>query len=118
LAEAFGTGVPTLVDVLDALARPGRDPREELSGPILRSDVLKIEDLSPGMHLQGTVRNVVDFGAFVDIGVKRNGLIHISRMGQDYVRNPHEKVTVGDVVEVEVVEVDIKRGRISLELIE
>lgn len=118
LATTLGTGVPTLVDVLDALARPGRDPREELSGPILRSDVLKIEDLSPGMHLQGTVRNVVDFGAFVDIGVKRNGLIHISRMGQDYVRNPHEKVTVGDVVEVEVVEVDIARGRISLELIE
>ena len=118
LAEILGTGRPTLVDILDALARPGRDPREDLTGPILRSDVLTMEDLSPGMLLKGTVRNVVDFGAFVDIGVKRNGLIHISRMGQGYVQNPHEKVAVGDVVEVEVIEVDAARGRISLELIE
>ena len=118
VAETLGTGGPTLDDILEALARPGRDPREELTGPILRSDVLTMDDISPGMHLNGTVRNVVDFGAFVDIGVKRNGLIHISRMGQGYVHNPHEKVAVGDVVEVEVIEVDIARGRISLELIE
>ena len=118
LAEVLGTGRPTLVDILEALARPGRDPREELTGPVLRSDVLTMEDLKPGLHLKGTVRNVVDFGAFVDIGVKRNGLIHISRMGHDYVRNPHDKVAVGDVVEVEVIEVDTARGRISLELIE
>jgi uncharacterized protein len=118
LADILGTGYPTLVDILEALARPGRDPREELGGPILRSDVLTMEDLSPGMQLKGTVRNVVDFGAFVDIGVKRNGLIHISRMGQCYVQNPHDKVAVGDVVEVEIVEVDVARGRISLELVE
>ncbi|TFG65827.1 MAG: S1 RNA-binding domain-containing protein, partial [Anaerolineales bacterium] len=118
LAAMLGTGRPTLVDILDALARPGRDPREDLTGPILRSDVLTMEDISPGMQLKGTVRNVVDFGAFVDIGVKHNGLIHISRMGQGYVSNPHDKVAVGDVVEVEVVEVDAVRGRISLELIE
>lgn len=118
LASDLGTGRPTLVDILDALARPGRDPRDDLTGPILRSDVLTMEDLSPGMLLKGTVRNVVDFGAFVDIGVKRNGLIHISRMGHDFVHSPHDKVAVGDVVEVEVVEIDAARGRISLELIE
>ncbi|HOV49193.1 MAG TPA: Tex family protein [Anaerolineae bacterium] len=118
LAQDLGTGKPTLEDILDALARPGRDPRDELEGPILRGDVLHIEDLHEGMRLRGTVRNVVDFGAFVDIGVKRDGLIHISRMGSGYVRNPHEKVAVGDVIEVEVVEVDLQRGRISLALVE
>ena len=118
LAQELGTGEPTLEDILDALARPGRDPRDELEGPILRGDVLHIEDLHEGMRLKGTVRNVVDFGAFVDIGVKRDGLIHISRMGTGYVRNPHEKVAVGDVIEVEVVEVDIQRGRISLALVD
>lgn len=118
LAQDLETGKPTLEDILDALARPGRDPRDELEGPILRGDVLHIEDLHEGMRLRGTVRNVVDFGAFVDIGVKRDGLIHISRMGSGYVRNPHEKVAVGDVIEVEVVEVDLQRGRISLALVE
>ncbi len=118
LAAELGTGRPTLEDILDALARPGRDPRDDLPGPILRSDVLSLEDLKPGMRLRGTVRNVVDFGAFVDIGVKRDGLIHISRMGSGYVRSPHEKVAVGDIVEVEVVEVDLQRGRISLGLVE
>ncbi len=118
LAQELGTGKPTLEDILDALARPGRDPRDELEGPILRGDVLHIEDLHEGMRLKGTVRNVVDFGAFVDIGVKRDGLIHISRMGTGYVRNPHEKVAVGDVIEVEVVDVDVQRGRISLALVE
>ncbi len=118
LAQDLETGKPTLEDILDALARPGRDPRDELEGPLLRGDVLHIEDLHEGMRLRGTVRNVVDFGAFVDIGVKRDGLIHISRMGSGYVRNPHEKVAVGDVIEVEVVEVDLQRGRISLALVE
>jgi len=117
LAADLGTGRPTLEDILDALARPGRDPRDDLEGPILRGDVLKMEDLRPGMRLQGTVRNVVDFGAFVDIGVKRDGLIHISRMGPGYVRSPHEKVAVGNVVDVEVIEVDIERGRVNLALV-
>jgi len=118
LAADLGTGRPTLEDILEALARPGRDPRDGLEGPVLRSDVLSIEDLHEGMQLKGTVRNVVDFGAFVDIGVKRDGLVHISRMGTGYVRNPHEKVSVGDVIDVEVVEVDQQRGRISLALVE
>ncbi|MBN1875488.1 MAG: RNA-binding transcriptional accessory protein [Anaerolineae bacterium] len=118
LARELGTGQPTLEDILDALARPGRDPRDALEGPILRSDVLSLEDLRPAMRLKGTVRNVVDFGAFVDIGVKRDGLIHISKMGSGYVSNPHDKVSVGDVIEVEVLDVDLNRGRISLELVE
>ncbi len=117
LAAELGTGRPTLMDILEALARPGRDPRDDLAGPILRGDVLTLEDLREGMRLRGTVRNVVDFGAFVDIGVKRNGLIHVSKMGNGYVHNPHDKVAVGNVVEVEVLSVDIKRGRISLELV-
>ena len=118
LAAELGTGRPTLEDILEALARPGRDPRDDLTGPVLRSDVLSITDLHEGMRLKGTVRNVVDFGAFVDIGVKRNGLIHISRMGTGFVHSPHDKVAVGDVVAVTVLEVDVKRGRISLELLE
>ncbi len=118
LTTDLGIGLPTLMDILESLARPGRDPRDDLEGPMLRSDVLSIEDLHAGMHLKGTVRNVVDFGAFVDIGVKRDGLIHISHMGTGYVQNPHDKVSPGDVVEVEVIDVDLKRGRISLELVE
>jgi protein Tex len=117
LAHELNTGRPTLEDILAALLRPGRDPRDDLEGPVLRSDVLTIEDLHPGMQLKGTIRNVVDFGAFVDIGVKRNGLIHISQMGNEYVRDPHEKVAVGDVVDVEVLNVDVDRGRISLALV-
>ncbi len=117
LAAVLETGRPTLEDILEALARPGRDPRDELEGPVLRSDVLSMEDLRAGMRLKGTVRNVVDFGAFVDIGVKRDGLIHVSKMGASYVSNPHDKVAVGDVVEVEVLDVDQQRGRISLGLV-
>ena len=117
MAEALEVGRPTLEDILAALASPGRDPRDALEGPVLRSDVLTIEDLSEGMRLKGTIRNVVDFGAFVDIGVKRNGLIHISHMGPGYVRDPHERVAVGDVVEVEVLSIDVQRGRIGLALI-
>ncbi len=118
LAAELSVGRPTLEDILEALARPGRDPREDLEGPMLRSDVLTIEDLREGMSLKGTVRNVVDFGAFVDIGVKRDGLIHISKMGRGYVHNPQDKVSVGDVVDVAVVSVDVDRGRIGLALIE
>jgi len=117
LAAELGTGRPTLEDILAALARPGRDPRDDLEGPVLRGDLLSIEDLRVGQRLKGTVRNVVDFGAFVDIGVKRDGLIHISRMGSGYVHNPHDKVAVGDVVEVEINDVDVERGRIGLTLI-
>ena len=97
-----------------SLQKPGRDPREELPKPLLRSDVLSIEDITPGMELYGTVRNVVDFGAFVDIGIKNDGLVHISELGQRYVKHPLEVVAVGDIVKVKVLSVDEKRGRVSL----
>jgi uncharacterized protein len=116
LCELLAVGQPTLVDILDALARPGRDPREDLPPPILRRDVLKIEDLREGMRLRGVVRNVVDFGAFVDIGVKQDGLVHVSQMADRYVRNPHEVVGVGDVVDVTVLSLDLQRGRIGLSM--
>ncbi len=114
LAEELGVGLPTLQDILANLEKPGRDPREELPKPHLRQDVLRMEDLKPGMRLTGTVRNVVDFGAFVDIGVKQDGLIHVSELADRFVKNPLEVVSVGDVFEVEVLDVDSKRGRISL----
>jgi uncharacterized protein len=116
LAEILEVGEPTLADLLDGLARPGRDPRDELPPPLLRQDVLKIEDLQEGMRLRGTVRNVVDFGAFVDIGVKQDGLIHVSQMADRYVRNPLEVVSVGDIVDVTVLSIDLERGRIGLSL--
>ena len=116
LAELLDVGQPTLADILDALVRPGRDPRDDLPKPLLRSDVLKMEDLKPGMQLTGTVRNVVDFGAFVDIGVKQDGLVHISKMAERYVKNPHSVVSVGDVVDVTVLEVNLERGRIALSM--
>ena len=116
LAELLDLGQPTLADILDGLARPGRDPRDELPLPVLRRDVLKIEDLQVGMRLRGTVRNVVDFGAFVDIGVKQDGLVHVSKMADRYVRNPFDIVSVGDVVEVTVIAIDLDRHRISLSM--
>jgi uncharacterized protein len=116
LADALGIGEPTLADMLDALARPGRDPRDEGAPPILRADVLKIEDLQPGMWLKGTVRNVVDFGAFVDIGVKNDGLVHVSEMANRFVKSPLDVVQVGDVVDVRVLVVDLARGRIGLSM--
>ncbi len=116
LAAALEVGEPTLADILDNLQRPARDPRESLPGPLLRRDVLDINDLQEGMVLKGTVRNVVDFGAFVDIGVKRDGLVHVSQMAERYVRNPLEVVTVGQVVEVRVIGVDRERGRINLSM--
>jgi uncharacterized protein len=116
LAQELGVGVPTLTDILADLGRPGRDPRDSLPPPILRQDVLKMEDLKPGMRLKGTVRNVVDFGAFVDIGVKQDGLVHVSEMADRYVRNPYDVVAVGDVVDVTVIKVDVERGRIGLSM--
>ena len=116
LVELLEVGEPTLADILDGLARPGRDPRDELPPPALRQDVLKMEDLTVGMRMRGTVRNVVDFGAFVDIGVKQDGLVHVSKMADRYVRNPFEIVGVGDVVNVTVISVDLERGRIGLSM--
>lgn len=113
-AERCGIGVPTLTDIIDELQKPGRDPRDELPPPLLRSDVLDIKDLKPGMKLKGTVRNVADFGAFVDIGVHQDGLVHISQLCSRYVKHPSEVVTVGDVVDVTVLSADPKTHRISL----
>lgn len=114
LAPRLEVGVPTLRDILESLQRPGRDPREELPPPIFRTDVLKIEDLVPGMELQGTVRNVIDFGAFVDIGIKNDGLVHISQLSNGYVKHPMDVVSVGDNVTVWVLNVDVKKGRVGL----
>lgn len=116
LAGLLEVGQPTLVDILEALAKPGRDPRDELPPPLLRQDVLTMDDLKEGMILTGTVRNVVDFGAFVDIGVKQDGLVHISQLADRYVRDPFEVVKVGDVVKVKVIKVDTERGRIGLSM--
>jgi len=114
MAGDLGIGLPTLLDILDNLLRPGRDPREDLPPPVFRADVLKIEDLQAGMVLQGRVGNVTDFGAFVDIGVKQDGLVHISELGKKFIRHPLEAVSIGDVVTVRVLAVDAERGRISL----
>ena len=116
LAAEIGIGVPTLEDVIENLEKPGRDPRADMPKPIFRSDVLKMEDLREGMILKGTVRNVVDFGAFVDIGVKQDGLVHRSEMGKN-VRDPLDVVAVGDVIEVRVLKVDLERQRISLSML-
>jgi protein Tex len=116
IARQIGVGLPTLNDILDNLEKPGLDPRDALPAPILRHDVLKMEDLQPGMILQGTVRNVVDFGAFVDIGVKQDGLVHISELADRYVRDPLSVVAVGQVVQVRVLSVDTQRGRVQLSM--
>ena len=113
LAETCGAGAPTLADIIRELMKPGRDPRDELPAPILRTDVMELKDLKPGMELQGTVRNVIDFGVFVDIGVHQDGLVHISRLPRR-VKHPSELLAVGDVVTVWVVDVEEKRGRIGL----
>ena len=115
-AEAAGVGVPTLRDVVAELMKPGRDIRDGLPKPVLRTDVLDMKDLKPGMVLTGTVRNVIDFGAFVDIGVHQDGLVHISQVADRRVRHPSEVVSVGDVVKVKVLEVDEKKKRISLSM--
>ena len=116
LAAQIGIGEPTLKDIFSELEKPGRDPREDMPKPILRSDVLDMKDLKPGMKLKGTVRNVIDFGAFVDIGVHQDGLVHISQMADRYIKHPLEVVSVGDVVDVEVLSVDLERKKISLTL--
>ena len=115
-AVALGVGVPTLRDIAKELSKPGRDPRDELPAPILRTDVLDIKDLKPGMVLTGTVRNVIDFGVFVDIGVHQDGLVHISQVCNKFIKHPSEAVTVGDVVKVVVLDVDEKKHRISLSM--
>lgn len=117
-ADRFGIGLATLQDIIASLGNPGRDLRDDAPGAVLRSDVLSLKDLKPGMQLQGTVRNVVDFGAFVDLGVHEDGLVHISRMAKRRVTNPHEIVAVGDIITVWVVDVDVKRERIGLTMIE
>ncbi|MCR5467490.1 MAG: RNA-binding transcriptional accessory protein [Lachnospiraceae bacterium] len=114
LSKELGVGEMTLKDIVSELEKPGRDPREELEKPILRNDVLEMKDLVPGMRLKGTVRNVIDFGAFVDIGVHQDGLVHISEICDRYIKHPLEAVSVGDVVEVEVLSVDLKKQRIQL----
>jgi uncharacterized protein len=114
LATRLDVGIPTLRDIIESLQRPGRDPREELPLPIFRTDVLKMEDLAPGMEMQGTVRNVIDFGAFVDIGIKNDGLVHISQLSNGYVKHPMDVVSVGDNVTVWVLNIDEKKGRVGL----
>lgn len=114
LAEKLGIGLPTLDDIVKELAKPGRDPRDELPAPMLRSDVLDIKDLKEGMKLNGTVRNVIDFGAFVDIGIHQDGLVHISQICDKYIKHPSEVLKVGDVVKVKILSVDVNKNRISL----
>ena len=114
LADELGIGVMTLEDMVKELEKPARDPREEMPKPILRTDVLEMKDLKEGMILKGTVRNVIDFGAFVDIGVHQDGLVHISQMSDRYIKHPLEVVSVGDIVEVQVMSVDLKKQRIQL----
>jgi len=114
LAGELGAGIPTVKDIIEALAKPGRDPRDEMPKPVFRTDVTSMESLKPGMVLQGVVRNVVDFGAFVDIGVKHDGLVHISQLSDKYIKHPMEAVSVGDNVKVKVLSVDLARERVSL----
>ena len=118
LAEELGIGEITLKDIADSIIKKGRDPREELPQPVLRSDILSMEDLKPDMVLTGTVRNVIDFGAFVDIGVHQDGLVHISQMSAERrIEHPLDIVSVGDIVDVRVIDVDTNKGRISLSMI-
>ena len=114
MAEQLGIGEITLIDILKELEKPSRDPREDMPKPILRSDVLDMKDLKSGMILKGTVRNVIDFGVFVDIGVHQDGLVHISQITDRYIKHPLEAVSVGDIVDVKVLDVDIAKKRISL----
>ena len=115
-AKELGVGEMTLGDIIEELSRPGRDPREDMPKPILRSDVLKLDDLKEGMVLTGTVRNVIDFGAFVDIGVKHDGLVHISEMSDKYIKNPSDVVSVGDIVKVKVINIDKERQKVALSM--
>lgn len=114
LSKELEVGELTLADIVKELEKPARDPREDMPKPILRNDVLDMKDLTPGMVLKGTVRNVIDFGAFVDIGVHQDGLVHISQICERYIKHPLEAVSVGDIVEVKVLDVDLKKQRIAL----
>ena len=116
MAEKLGIGEITLKDIVKELEKPGRDPRDEMPKPILRTDVLEMKDLKESMILKGTVRNVIDFGAFVDIGVHQDGLVHISQMTERYINHPLDVVSVGDVIDVKVLSVDINKGRIQLSM--
>ena len=116
MAQELNIGEMTLTDIIDELSKPGRDPREDMPKPILRSDVLKLEDLKEGMILTGTVRNVIDFGAFVDIGVKHDGLVHISEMSDKFIKNPSDLVSVGDIVKVKVIKIDRERQKVGLSM--
>lgn len=118
MAEKLNIGQPTLEDILKSLIAPNRDPRDEFETPILKSDVLSIEDLAKNMKLSGTVRNVVDFGAFVDIGVKQDGLVHVSKLSKKFVKNPMDIVSVGDIVDVWILDIDDKKGKVSLTMID
>lgn len=115
-AKELNVGEPTLLDIVKELKKPGRDPREDLPKPVLRSDVLSIEDLKEGMVLKGTVRNVVDFGCFVDIGIKNDGLVHISNLSDKFIKNPHEVVKVSDVVDVKIIGIDMEKQKVSLSM--
>ncbi len=116
MANELGIGEITLRDIVKELEKPARDPRDDMPKPILRSDVLEMKDLKEGMVLKGTVRNVIDFGAFVDIGVHQDGLVHISEMTERFIKHPLEAVSVGDIVDVRVIGVDMKKKRISLSM--
>jgi uncharacterized protein len=118
MAQSLNIGEPTLQDIIASLLRPGRDPREELHKPLLKKDVLDIKDLAKGMELQGTVRNVVDFGAFVDIGLKNDGLVHISQLSRRFIKHPLDVVSVGDIVTVWVKDIDVQKGRVGLTMLE
>ena len=118
LAKELHVGEITLVDIIKELEKPGRDPRDEMPKPILRTDILEMKDLEPGMVLKGTVRNVIDFGVFVDIGVHQDGLVHISQItNKKYIKHPLEVVAIGDIVEVKVMSVDVERKRIQLTML-
>ena len=116
LAKELSIGEMTLQDIIKELEKPARDPREDMPKPILRSDILELDDLKPGMILKGTVRNVIDFGAFIDIGVHQDGLVHISEISNKFIKHPLEVVSVGDIVDVKVLSVDVKKKRIQLSM--
>ncbi|HCC04439.1 MAG TPA: RNA-binding transcriptional accessory protein, partial [Clostridiales bacterium] len=116
MAKELDVGEMTLSDIIQELSKPGRDPRDDMPKPVLRTDVLKFEDLKDGMVLTGTVRNVIDFGCFVDIGVKYDGLVHISEMSDKYIKNPSEIVSVGDIVKVKVIKIDQERHKVGLSM--
>ena len=117
MMEEFGIDKYTLEDILDAFVKPLRDPRDEFSAPQLRSDILNLEDLKEGMQLEGTVRNVVAFGAFVDVGLHEDGLVHISKMSRSFVKDPSTLVSVGDIIKVWVIGIDKVKGKVSLSMI-